>query len=61
MKEEMQYWFHGLGYKEGFDADKVPSAEVKKRQINTHVILNAVSQMKRRNIFGYNGVFMHFF
>lgn len=61
MKEELQFWFHGLGYKEGFDPGEVSHIEVKKRLIAIHAILSAVNQEHSRKIFSKSGGFVLFF
>lgn len=52
MKEEIQSWFMGLGFEEGFDRSEVPSTEVRKRWIDTHVIISVVSKEDMEKIFG---------
>lgn len=47
----MQYWFHGLGYEEGFSPGNVPPTEVRKKHVDTHVILSAVTLKEMREIF----------
>lgn len=60
MKEEVQSWFQGLGYGEGFGLSEIPPAEVKKWQIDIHVILSEVIHEERRKIF-CEGIFFVFF
>lgn len=43
MKEEIQSWFQRLGYEEGFGPSEFPLAEVRKKRIDTYVILSAVT------------------
>lgn len=60
MKEEMKLWFQWICYENGFGPGEVSFAEVRKRLINTHVILSAVSHEEMRKIFGENEAFMLF-
>lgn len=50
MREEMHYWFLGLGDEEGFFSGEVSHIKVKKIRINTHVILNAVNHKEGRKV-----------
>lgn len=43
MKEEIQSWFQGLNYKEGFIPGEFPPAKVRKSQMDTHAIFSAIS------------------
>lgn len=61
MKEEMQSQFQGLSYEDEFDPGEVPYTDVRKRIIDTNVILSEISLEKRRNIFGESGIFTHFY
>lgn len=51
MKDDPCSLFQGLGYEEGIDPSEVPSFEPRKKRIDTHVIVNAVSRVERKTIF----------
>ncbi|CAI8608871.1 unnamed protein product [Vicia faba] len=48
MKEGMQYWFQGLGCEDLFGAIEVPLSEVRKKHIDIHDILRAISLEEKR-------------
>lgn len=58
MKEEMQFWFQGHSYEDGFRPGEVPSTEERQRRIYTNDILSVVHFEKKRNIFGETIVVM---
>lgn len=49
VKEEMKSWFQELGYGYGFGPGEVPSTDVRKRKIGTHVILSVANLEGRRS------------
>lgn len=60
MKDEMHYWFQGLGYEEGFSLGEILFTKVRERHIDIHVILSVVNLRERMVIFSEIRVFTFF-
>ena len=61
LKEDLDVWYQGLGYEEGFGLGELLSFEQKKRLIDTHTIINTSEHLERRKCFGEEGDSSAFF
>lgn len=50
MREEIQSWFQGFGYEEGFDPSEVPLPKCRNGELILIYILNAIDLKERRKV-----------
>lgn len=60
MKINLESFYHGLGYEEGFGPTKFSSSHQRKRFIDTRSFMSMIDHSRRKKIFGEDGVLFVF-